>query len=370
MVNTAKILLVQLYSNGDCLYATPVARQIKQDYPGCHLTWAIVPFCRNIIAHNPYVDDVMEVQITKNDAPAFKRFKKQIELQQKQGKFDHVFITHNSGNNQEYYDGCIRSSILRAYKRPVTVPVTPVLQLTKEEIQASEAFANEHQLGSYKHVVLFEFAPQSGQLNITKEISVNIAEAIIQKPGTAVILSSANKVAHDNPAIIDGSSLTLRETAALTHHCTMLLGCSSGITWITTTNAAKLLPMVQVLNANVPWVNPVSRDFERFQLPVEKVIELLDFDHVKIVDCVMSALDDFGLARDRYNQAIPLHFKATRHIVYQLLCSLEFGAIMRHVKVNREVYGNRFDFYKELLLGILTFPVTFLKNTVRKHLFR
>ena len=43
------ILLVQLFSNGDCLYATTIARQIKQDYPGCKLTWAIASFCKDII---------------------------------------------------------------------------------------------------------------------------------------------------------------------------------------------------------------------------------------------------------------------------------------------------------------------------------
>ena len=36
-----KVSLVQLDANGDCLYATTIARQIKQDYPGCHLTWWI-----------------------------------------------------------------------------------------------------------------------------------------------------------------------------------------------------------------------------------------------------------------------------------------------------------------------------------------
>ena len=41
-----KIILVQLYSNGDCLYATAVARQIKQDFPGSHLTWAIAHFVK------------------------------------------------------------------------------------------------------------------------------------------------------------------------------------------------------------------------------------------------------------------------------------------------------------------------------------
>ncbi|MEO7049339.1 MAG: hypothetical protein ABI091_28810, partial [Ferruginibacter sp.] len=54
------ILLVQLFSNGDCLYATAIARQIKNDFPGCKLSWAIASFCKNIIAHNPYVDEVLE----------------------------------------------------------------------------------------------------------------------------------------------------------------------------------------------------------------------------------------------------------------------------------------------------------------------
>ena len=51
-----KILLVQLFSNGDCLFATAVARQVKTDFPNCNLTWAIAAFCKNIIALNPYVD--------------------------------------------------------------------------------------------------------------------------------------------------------------------------------------------------------------------------------------------------------------------------------------------------------------------------
>ena len=55
MTAAKKILLVQLYSNGDCLYATAVARQIKQDFPGCHLTWVIAGVYKNIIAQNPYL---------------------------------------------------------------------------------------------------------------------------------------------------------------------------------------------------------------------------------------------------------------------------------------------------------------------------
>ena len=161
-----KILLVQLYSNGDCLYATAVARQIKQDFPGSHLTWAIASFCKSIIAGNPYIDEIMEVgTVAKNDVVAFRKFKKDIYRHHK--KFDEIFVTHNADTNQALYDGCIRSSILRAYPYPITVPVTPILHLSEEEIERVEKFASEHQLNNYKQVILFEFAPQSGQLKIT-----------------------------------------------------------------------------------------------------------------------------------------------------------------------------------------------------------
>ena len=56
-----RIALVQLFSNGDCLYATTVARQIKTDYPGCYLAWVIAGFCKNILDENPFVDEVIDL---------------------------------------------------------------------------------------------------------------------------------------------------------------------------------------------------------------------------------------------------------------------------------------------------------------------
>ena len=363
-----KILLVHFYSNGDCLYATAVARQIKQDFPGCQLTWAIASNCKNIIANNPYIDETMVVNyVYSNDNAVMKQLKEKTDFNQ----YDQVFITHPSYlPNLALYDGCIRSNVFNAYPNPVTVPVTPVLQLTDEELSKCAAFAQQHQLEKYKHVILFEFAPQSGQLNITKDSAVALAEDIVKSESTAIILSSANKIEHANRAIIDGSPLTLRETAALTHYCTMLLGCSSGITWITTSSAAKLLPMVQILNPDATWVNPISRDFERFHLPVEMVMELFDFNPAKIVQCVHEALIDFPSARQKYNQQVPLHFKTTSKIVYELLCRFKFYAIIKHIKVNTKVYGNNPDFFKEVLKGIVTAPFVLIQNTFRKKVLR
>jgi ADP-heptose:LPS heptosyltransferase len=364
-----KILLVQLYSNGDCLYATTIARQIKKDFPGCHLSWAIASFCKTIIDNNPYVDEILTVDtVAKNDVAAFRRFKKKVYRQQKEGVYDEVFIVHNTDTNHAYYDGSIRSSILKAYPKPITVPVQPVLNLYPQEIENAHKFAQDTGLENYKDIALFEYAPQSGQSNITLALAIKVAEGIIAKGDTAVILSSANKVNHPNKGIIDGSGLTLRETAALSHYCTFLLGSSSGITWITTSEAGKQLPMVQLLNAQTRWVNPISRDFERFHIPNDKIIELLDFDEAQIIECVTMALENFEKAKERFNQPIPLHFKTTRNIVYNLLCYFEFGAILKHIKVNRAVYGNNFSFYKELLIGFLIAPFTLIKNMIQKHI--
>lgn len=362
-----KILLVHLYSNGDCLYATTVARQIKQDFPGSHLTWAIAGFCRSIIANNVNVDDILEIDhIAKDDVAAFRKFRKEIK---KDTSFDKIFITHNIDTNLALYDGSIRSGILRAYPNPITVPVQPVLTLYPEEIEKASAFAARHRLQDYKQIILFEFAPQSKQIKISKQLSISIAENLTEDPGVAIILSSANKIEHPRKNIIDGSELTLRETAALTHYCTMLLGCSSGITWISTSSAAKQLPMIQLINPEGAWLNPVSRDFKRFGLDISQLIELTGINEKEIVECTRAAIENFAVARKKYNRDLPVNFKTTRKIVYNLLCYFEFGAIAKHIKVNREVYGDKFSFYTEVVLGFVTAPFKLIKNIFYKRIF-
>lgn len=367
MAAPIKILFVHLYSNGDCLYATTVARQIKTDFPGCYLTWAIATFCKNIIANNPYVDAIMEIDFKKDDVAAFKKLKKQLNSFKQEGKFDEIFITQLIDTNLAYYDGCIRSAILKAYPNPITVSIQPVLKLTEGEINKANAFAAEHQLQNYENIILFEFAPQSKQLHIPLDFAISIAEKLAGDK-TAIILSSANKIDHPSKNIIDGSSLTLRETAALTHHCTFLLGCSSGITWMTTSDAAKQLPMVQLINPGGAWLNPVSRDFERFGIDTDQLIELTQVNETEIVECTRAAIKDFTSAREKYNNAIPVNFKTSRKITYNLLCYFEFEAIAKHIKVNRKVYGNKPSFYIEIILGIVTAPYKLIKNFFSKKI--
>ncbi|HEY5405619.1 MAG TPA: hypothetical protein VIJ92_00965 [Ginsengibacter sp.] len=371
MEQQQKILLVQLFSNGDCLYATAIARQIKKDYPGCHLTWAIAGFCKSIIVNNPYVDEIMEVNsVAKKDIAAFRKFKKEVAEKKSKRQLDLVFITQSMDTNEALYDGCIRSAIFRTYPNPITVPVQPVLKLSETEIENARLFSIQYNLSNYKQVILFEFAPLSGQSAITKEIAVKIAEELCENKDIAIILSSGNKIQHANRNIIDGSVLSLRETAALTHYCSMLLGCSSGITWISTSDAAKQLPMIQIINPETYWVNSVSRDFKRFGIDTNALIELTHLNETELVNCIKEALVNFSSARAKYNQEISVHFKATRKIVYNLLCYFEFGAILNHIKINREVYGNNLSFFKEVFIGFITSPFKLIKNIIAKKILR
>lgn len=364
-----KILLVQLYSNGDCLYATAVARQIRHDCPNCKLTWAIAPFCKNIISNNPYIDDVLEAtHVIKDNVASYRKFKKQLLKQKESGEWDEIFFTNLINGQLANYDGCVRSSIFRGYPKAITVPVMPVLELFPQEKEKVRKFAEEHFLQSFKNVLLFEFAPQSGQSAMTPALAIEIAEALTKDGTNAVVLSSALTIDHPSPGIIDGSSLSIRETAYLTHYCNMLLGSSSGITWISTSSAAKQLPMVQLLNPSPKsWDNPVSRDFDRFGMSTAHLIELVHYDKQLVIACTINALQNFDEAKKEYGQQPPLRFNATKNIVYNLLCYGNFSAVTRHIRINTGAYGYNISFFSQAIAGFLVFPFRLIRNFFKKN---
>ena len=368
MDSPKKILLLQLFSNGDCLYATTVARQIKNDFPGCHLTWLIAGFCQHIPDLNPYVDEVIITnEVSRNDIIAFRKLKRKISREKKEDKWDEVFITHNMDDNQALYDGTIRGMIFRAYPNPITVPVQPVLVLSGEEKQRVKLFAENNSLQNFRNVILWEFAPQSGQSVFVFDFVMSVAKRITQHPETCIILSSASKFSGTNK-IIDGSVLTIRENAALTHYCTLLIGCSSGITWLSTSSAAKQLPMLQLLDPQAFFRNAPSTDFKRFGIPDDKLIELVQFDEDKIVR-VVNAIIVNGIveSKEKFNEPLPVQFNTTRKVVYNLLCYLQFKAIARHYSITKKIYGRHPLFIKQFLLAFLTFPFKLIANKWKKR---
>jgi hypothetical protein len=291
-----RILLGQLISNGDCLYATAVARQIKHDFPGCHLTWAVSSLCRRIIEENPFVDEIWEVPLANwayELLPGnWSSFVDEALERYERGVYDFIFFTQIYPGNPHHFEGTVRPGIFLGYPGKITVPLQPSLVLRAEEVERVNNFSQQHCLDDFEQVILFECSSKSGQTHITPELALQAAEKITNKHSGrhAVILCSHHAVAGPREGIIDGSVLSLREMAELTKHCSLLIGCSSGISTVSTSTWAKPLPMIQMLTNRCAMFASLAHDYLYFGLPSSHVIEMFDADIERLVSCFDSFL--------------------------------------------------------------------------------
>jgi hypothetical protein len=317
-----RILLAQLNSNGDCLYTTTVARQIKTDFPGCHLTWAIGSMCRSIITGNPDVDDVWEISLRSlAEVPeVWRTFKAEALRRRDVGEFSLVYFTQFSPDYLDRYDGGIRSSHFRGYTGKITVPATPVLRLTPAEVSNVRYFAEAYHLTRRSPIILFECSPKSGQSFMTPDFAMSVAHLLIGKfPRACLIFSSDKTIFSVDERIIDASVLSLRENAELSKYCSILVGCSSGISWICSSDWAKRLPTVQLIDPKAMWVNSVARDHERCGLSADHLIELTTCTPEHVSRCVIAVLEDgIASAKRSYHEVVPAPLHSFLEIEDQL----------------------------------------------------
>jgi hypothetical protein len=310
-----RILLVQLAGSGDCLLATTIARQIKEvDYPACHLTWLIGSAHRAVIWNNPYVDSVIEVPIDSwaEIQPQRELIQEHVDKLAKTDQFDRVFITDYTADNAQKWFGTTRSSLFRSYPHKLSVNVAPVIVLTDEEVNHVREFADEHALEKGEFTILFECSPQSGQSNMTLGRAHHIAEEVVGRfPQVKVILSSGTRVVSQKPNIIDGSRITWRENAELTRYCHLLVGSSSGISWLNTSTGGAGLPMIQNINpyyAQTRFTASVEIDFRYFGMSTSEILEMANANDDEMIRCVTAVLErGFAYARKKYHM---------RHRVY------------------------------------------------------
>jgi hypothetical protein len=115
----------------------------------------------------------------------------------------------------------------------------------------------------------------------------------------------------------------------------------------------------------------MSRDFERFGLPVDSLIEIYDNVYEKVLGCIDEILDNgFAAARSKYWSPLPLHFKSTSRSIYNMLCFLQFGAIVRHIRINVSVFGWHPLLIGAIISGFVTAPFKLVSNVIRKHLLK
>ena len=292
---------------------TAIARQIKSDYPSCHLTWVIASRYTAVIKNNPFVDSIWAFELAPNESmieDGWYRCKAEAEARRAAGEFDIIFTTQVSPDNVANFDGSTRSSTFRNYPHPITVPITPVIRLLQDEIAHVAYFADRNKLSRHKHIVLLECSPSSGQSFLTLEKGLNLAQRLVEAKHDAIVVVSTH-LPFESPheRILSGACLSYRENAALSHHCTFLIGCSSGITWITTSDAGKRLNTVQFLSHVIACgFASVAYDFKHWGLPTDHILETTSNDDERMLEIVLAALDDFPVARKKYHQALRPRF--------------------------------------------------------------
>lgn len=332
-----KFLIGQLGRFGDCLYATALAKQIKNDYPDCHLTWAIAENYKSILELNPDIDSVWEIPATDGDyaKEGWEKFENEALKRQNNGEFDEIFLSQITPRNWIRFNGTIRGAILSAYQKPMTVSVAPVIRLTETEVNRVKIFTEKHQLSNFKHTILFECAPGSEQSAVDIDFAERVAKVITeQNKDVCFILSSQQKLKVKSPQIIDASELSFRENAELTKYCTLLIGCSSGITWLSTSDWAKKLPMVQLLNSDLIIYAGVHFDFELNNLDSSQVLEMVEFDENKTVDCVNSIIENgFETTKLNFHQIYKPNFNHGKSVCQGLLnANISWREIKQFVK--------------------------------------
>jgi len=309
-----KILLGQLGANGDCLYATTVARQLKNDFPNATLTWAISTQCAHLLANNPFIDNVWQWPIKdwEGHISAWHALERTVlRNHQANEPFDKIILSQIIPGNIRNYDGTIRPSIFRALKNKITVPIDSVIELSDSEKNNVENFAKENNLTSYDHVFLFECSSKSGQSKVTPDYAFEVARQVGENvPASMFILSTHEEIKSDLNNVVSAKSLSMRENAALTHYCSMFIGCGSGLTVVATSSAGKPIPNIQILNSKKSVYASFFHDFEYFGKSGDRFIEMGDATKSHTAKVILSFID-FGheVTRQEFHQPIPVHFE-------------------------------------------------------------
>jgi hypothetical protein len=339
------VLIGMLGSNGDCLYATAIARQIKRDFPGCHLTWAISSLCSKVLYNNSDIDELWEIPVASwpEIGRAWMLFEIEAHQLAAKGRFDHIFLPQIWPSRFANYDGTVRPSIFRNFGHPVTVPVDVTIDLDEAETAAVDEWLRQTPAADASQVVLFESSSKSGQSFMTVDLALELAEAITaERPKAVVIISSHEAKATENPRILSAAHLSIRQTARLTHHVDLFVGSGSGLTVAATSGAAKQgLPNIQVLNRHTSVYASFRHDFAYFGKPTEHFMEITSTEEGHLKTAVLMAVNEgFRAAKAAYDDPVPLTFDWYYHMLKTALIDQgRHVEAMHSILVTAERYG-------------------------------
>jgi hypothetical protein len=351
------IALLQLFSNGDCLFATVVARQIKNDYPGCTLTWYISDRCVGIIDNNPDIDAKVIIEIKNKDAEkAWFLTDRLLREKCSSGEIDYYFSTQIIGDNVANYNGTIRGTIFKNYPYSITVGYRPFIFLTASEVERVRTFITKNNVLAFKRIVLFECAPVSGQVPLNPQIAQEIALHCLEGlKDCCFILTSGQRLDSKDSRIIDASELSIRENAELINYSTHFVGCSSGISWLNTTTWCKQIPILQMLNEHSFYFNSMVRDHLFLNIDHSNIIEVRYSAAKKISSVISDFVQNPIAARQKYHTDFQdkssTIYTLGRRLIAQKKINLAFQLIQNTFTLNKRNLWYYYLIIKLLLLS-------------------
>jgi hypothetical protein len=194
----------------------------------------------------------------------------------------------------------------------------------------------------------------SGQSFVTPHFAYSAAKMITQKiENSCIILSAQNmkEFQYDN-YIINGQELSFRENAELTKYCSLLIGASSGISWICTSDWAKKLPMIQLINKRDSVYSSFIHDYEARGDSTGHIIEFTDCKPEKVFECTKIIFEDgFDVSRNRFNQKLKINFTAYSINIFRFLfIKGDFSGVKKSFSHVVDRYGHMPQFYISILL--------------------
>ena len=314
-----RILLGQLNANGDCVYATILAHQLRHDNPDAHITWAISSQCASLLNNNPHIDHVWEIPSPGWNMPEviWRVFEREAVRRYVEREYDEILLSQVSPENYQNFDGTVRPSILRALGRPVTVPIENVICVTQEEAERVDRFVRDGRIAEFEHRILFECSSRSGQSFITPDLAQEIAARLYRAlPNTTVIYTTSEPMQLRDERSRYAGGLSLREIAHLTHACSVFVGAGSGCTVLATSSAAKQLPSVLLLRGDTSMFASFAQDLDYFGIDHPGIVELTDENPNRIAACIaLVCLEGTGPAFGEYGGHVRIAFDHYRRAI-------------------------------------------------------
>jgi len=282
-----KILIIQTAFLGDVILTTPLLKAVKTIYPESSLSFLLIPETKEVLANNPWLDEIIVYDKRKKDKGIANFFSLVKRIRKK--NFDRALIPHRSLRSASLcylskipqrigFDRSAGASLftqkikyqknLHEIERNLSlleeIPVndfkdfSPELFPTKEDFIRVEEFLRNHRSEDDKRIIAI--AP--GSIWATKrwlpERFAQVADLLIKELKAKIIFLGSKEdeqlcyqisdLMETDPAIAAGK-MSFLQSAALISKCSVILSNDSAPVHMA---SAKGIPVVEIFGSTIP----------------------------------------------------------------------------------------------------------------------